>query len=178
MKQSVRRLAWGAVVASALLLSGCAPLPKHDWTRPEYAAALVTVKNDEFKKSLEFTGPNCAPPSSADSVFLRAWKSKDGTLSYQVYVRHVYQGEWKFFDSAWDSNGARLDVIPISRNVSNCYGGACTLNEHIGINISQIYLDRAAMTPEGMTFKVEGKAGQKIFSLPPAYIEGFLTVAR
>ncbi len=166
------------LLAVVITLVGCAPLPKHDWTRPEYTVALVAVKSDDFKKMVEFTGPNCAPPSSSDSVFLRAWKSKEGAPNYQVCVRHTYAGDWKYFNSAWDSNGNRLDVTVISRNVGSCYGGACTLNEHIGINVSQGYLDRAAMSPEGMTFKIEGKAGQKIFSLPPAYVEGFLTVAR
>lgn len=174
MRCTIRYFLVGIALAS---LASCKTLPTHDWTRPQYTAERVLVQNDEFKKVVNFTGPNCAADPS-DSVFLRAWKNRDGEITYQVYVRHMYTGSWRFYDSAWDSNGSRLDVTVISRDVRSCAGGTCSHDEHIGINVSQRYLDHAAMAPAGMVFKIDGKGGEHIFNVPPAYIEGFLSVAK
>ena len=87
-----------------------------------------------------------------------------------------YDGDRRFYDSAYDSNGNRLDTTIISRDVGACSAYGCSHEEHIGFNVSREYLEKAQ--GDGIQFKVSGKAGEMIYSLPSAYIKAFLSVVK
>ena len=108
-----------------------------------------------------------------DTVFLRAWKNDGAPSRYQIYVADYYGGEWRFYESAYDSNGTRIDTTLIDRKVISCgsYTG-CTYAEHMGLNVTRDYLERHAAT--GMTFQISGRAGKEIFYIPDFHIQGFL----
>lgn len=178
-----------AVTVSVLILSACgapaprptpqavapAPKPKLDLNDQQAVTAVITIQRDDFKKITNYKGPNAAD-NYGDQVFLRAWKSDAGSITYQIYVMDYYSGEWRFYHSAHDSNGASLDTTLISRDVDSCNRYGCSHNEHLGLNVTRGYLEKNQQS--GIRFKVSGKAGEEIFSIPSGYIKAFLSVAK
>lgn len=138
----------------------------------EEVALAVRTSRDEFKKMTRFTGPDIAV-GTFDTLFLRAWKPDGQPTRYQIYVADYYDGEWRFYSSANDSNGTRMDVTLIDRKVGSCsrYGG-CSHFEHLALNVSREYLEAAVTT--GISFQLSGKAGEQVFNVPPMHVAGFL----
>lgn len=137
----------------------------------------IKIKRDDFAKKISYEGPS-STKDDRDSVFIRSWKyDKDNITKYQIYIADYYLGEWRFYNSAFDSNGNKLDVVVIARDVGSCsrYSG-CSHIEHIGINISKEYLEKNK--DSGIHFKLNGKAGDEIFLLPSAYVQATLEVMK
>lgn len=169
------------LLSTALIaLAGCAtqpPVPQVDMTTPRSIASEVRVTHDEFKKLTTYQGP----PLQQDglgALYIRAWKDDASNKStYQIYVMDYYHGEWRFYNSAHDSNGQALNTTVISREVGRCSGrGGCSHFEHLGLNVSREYLEKSRET--GLRFKISGKAGEQVYSIPAKYIDGFLLGAK
>lgn len=137
--------------------------------------STIKVSYDEFKKLTKYEGSNVA--TGSDVVFLRAGKSDKSPMVIQIYVMDYYNDEWRFYHSAWDSDGIKLDTTQISRDVGSCsrYSG-CSHYEHLGLNVTREYLEKHRRT--GVRFKLSGKAGEEVFSIPAAHIDAFLEVAK
>ena len=166
-----------ATVVSVLILSACASYlaPHTNPNDPQAVVRAISVKRDDFKKITNYTGPNAA--SFSDALFIRAVKTDAGSMTYQIYVMHTYSGEWRFYNSTYDSKGTPLDTTLISRDVITCAGSyGCTHQEHLGLNVSREYLEQNQQL--GIRFKVSGRAGEEVFFIPPAYIRAFLAVAK
>lgn len=160
------------VCGISMIVTACASGPRVDFSDPQSIRSEIKVERDDFKKLTNFQGPN-ASGNILDNVLLRAWKfDRTGTTSYQIYVADYYTREWRFYDSAYDSRGTRLDATLISRDVSSCSRYGCGFQEHIGINVSRQYLEENKAT--GIRFKISGKAGEEIFYIPSAYVKAFL----
>jgi len=164
-----------SMVATVLFLSACAgPASRININDPQAIASNVSVKLDDFKKIVNYTGPNVAE-MNASRLLLRAWKTeKSQSTSYQIYVSHAFFNDWRFYDSAYDSNGERLDTSKIDRNVSMCDRYGCMYTETVGLNITREYLEKNKVT--GIKFKVSGSKGEAIFFLSGAYVQGFLSI--
>lgn len=95
-------------------------------------------------------------------------------MAYQIYVMDHYEGSWRFYDQAHDSNGARLNATLIDRDVGSCssYRRTCSHFETLALNVGREYLEKH--TNKTLFFKVSGRGGEQIFSLPPQYTAGFL----
>ena len=175
---------WRVVAVSipCLLFSGCSTkrLPI-DWSNTAEVIPKISTQRDDFKKLTTYEGPNIS--GSLDYLFLRAWKRDSGSITYQIYVKDSYYArEWKFLTAAHDSNGVSLETVLIARNVKSCgkphgsFGDTyCSYEEDMGISIDRAYLVAAV---EGMKFKVSGRSGEKIFTVPAGYIQAFLAVVR
>jgi hypothetical protein len=149
--------------------------PKAPDTRQADLRATIEVKYDEFKKVTNYTGANVA--SDPDRVFLRAWKPDGSSATFQIYVMDFYSGQWRFYNSVLDSNGTKLDLTLISRDIGSCSRQAeCTRYEHVGINITRAYLEKHRQS--GIRFKLSGLAGEEVFSVPAAHINAFLEVVK
>lgn len=170
----MKTITTGAAAALlAITLSGCVTQPQRKTIATmEDAATAVRVSRDDFKKMTDYRGPDVAEGSS-DTLFIRAWKADGQPTRYQVYVADYYNSEWRFYTSAYDSDGTRLDVTLIDRQVGSCsrYGG-CSHTEHMGINVSRDYLEQKAES--GMRFQISGRGGQEVFFVPGFHIKGFL----
>jgi hypothetical protein len=164
-----------ALVVVTFVLSACAAIlaPDTNPNDPQAVARAISVNRDEFKKVTNYTGPDAS--NFPDSVLIRAWKPDNGRLSYQIYVRDEYEGDWRYYNSAHDSNGTRLDTTVIDREVLTCSRG-CTLWEHLGLNVSREYLEKNQR--QGIRFKISGKGGEEVFYIPPAYIGAFLSAVK
>jgi len=164
-------------VVSTIVLSACvAPVPRLNLNDPQAIAGAISVQRDDFKKVTNYKGPNAAD-NFGDSVFIRAWKTDaTGSINYQIYVMDYYGGDWRFYNSAYDSNGNSLDTTKISQDVGSCSTSGCSHFEHLGLNVTREYLEKNQ--DSGIRFKVSGKAGEEVFSIPSAYIKAFLSVAK
>jgi hypothetical protein len=165
------------LLASTIILSACALIGRVDPNDYQAVISSITTQHDDFKKQTNYRGPNVSP-GLKDDVFIRAWKADStGSISYQIYVKHQYDGKWRFYNSADDSNGNSLDTTLISRDVGLCYQYlGCELIEHLGFNVTRNYLE--ANQASGVSFKVSGKAGQHVFFIPSSYVKAFLTVVK
>lgn len=165
-----------SLVAATLTLSACiATAPKLDIFDPLQVSSAINVQRDDFKKVTNFRGPNVAQ-NRDDNVFLRAWRpDSTGKVDFQIYVSDYYGGGWRFYNTAYDDGGNRLDTTTISRNVIYCSYGSCTYREDLGLNVSRAYLEKKQ--DSGLTFQVSGQAGNQVFFIPGGYIKAFLSEA-
>lgn len=141
----------------------------------------VTEIYDEFKKITSYSGVMLKVKGDKTDMtdlydliksysLIRAWKFSDNSIAYQFYISSVFRGDWRFYNSTWDSNGNSLDTTQINRDVS-CNGG-CTFFETVGANITREYLQNVKDT--GIKLKISGSAGEEIFQIPADYIKAIL----
>lgn len=141
-------------------------------SQAESVKVRTTSTRDDFKKLFNFKGPNLFQ-NGPRSLFLRATRfDKSAELFIQLYFRDQYDGEWRFYDSAYDIEGNKLDFVSIDRKVDTCAKYGCSHFEDVGITLTRDYLDSRRET--GTRLKVSGRAGEAIVVLPPGYIQGFL----
>jgi hypothetical protein len=167
-----------SIVLIAAVLAGCASAPQRppiNVNDPTQMQALTTVERDNFKKQTNYTGFTFIS-GEVDRIFLRATKFDSGAPSfYQIYVVDTYGDQWRFYSTAHDNTGARLDTVSIARDV-DCRRYGCDYHEHVGITVSRAYLEAA--TAKGLHIQVSGRAGQVQFAVSPGYIAGFLAATR
>lgn len=154
------------------------PIPYVDLNNVQDVKKSVKVKRDDFKKTTTYISPEIG--HGGTSTFLRSWKNdKEASARYQIYVTTVYDDDWRFYDTAYDSNGNRLDVLVIDREVlkGGCSQHGCAHTEDVAFNVSKEYLEKNIQS--GITFKLNGRTANAeiIQFIPGAYIEGFLSAA-
>lgn len=161
-----------AVALACLALAGCVAPPQS--TAPQ--EPTVTTTRDEFRKITQYRSSDVMGRSS-DSLFIRAWRGDAQPVTYQIYVADYYSGDWRFYTSAYDLDGHRYDTTQIGRDVGYCsrYGG-CSKTETMGLNVTRAYLEQ--FRNRDLTFKLIGKAGEQIFTLPAAFTRKFLEVVQ
>jgi hypothetical protein len=168
--------------------SAKAPTPSLNVNDPQAVSRAIKVNRDDFKKITRYVGPYAVGGTlllggkevsrGGDVVFLRAWKTDSiGSINYQIYVMDKYNGHWRFYDSAYDSNGNGLNTTLIDREVGSCSGsGSCSHAETLGLNVTREYLEKNQES--GIRFQVSGKAGKEVFFIPGGYIKGFLSAVK
>jgi len=172
------------IVGISLILSACSPtnrIAKINMDDQGSVIKNIKVEYDNFKKTTNITAPNITKKKwgqvRRDQLFLRAFKNdKTKNILYQIYVADYYEGDWRFYNSAHDSNGNRLNLTKIDRKTISCTVDVCSHKEHIALNVTIKYLE--ANSNSGISFKVSGKAGEEVFFIPSAYIKAFLSVAK
>lgn len=170
------------IAVFSIFLSGCflapiAELPEPNWNNPIETKSRVIVENDNFEKIVKYTGPIMrivVSPVEVQNISLRSKTSlKTGNTLFQIYTSNTYSDyDWRFYDKAYSSEGDKLEVTLISKDV-DCYKNRCSHIEKIGIDLTRDYLEKHSET--GIKYKVIGKSGSGIFFLPAAYIKGFLS---
>lgn len=161
------------LLAIVISLQGCAS-PQRAWEARKYDPRVkITALHDEFKKITIYSTEDLSG-SKLQYLGLRAIKS-DGTnlTAYQIYAVSSYSGAWRFYESAFDSNGIALAMTKIARKVNDCGRYDCYFSEHIGIVVSRAYLEKASLLSE-IRFKLSGTGGDDIFNLQGIYIKEFL----
>jgi len=126
----------------------------------------VTYEYDEFSKTGTYITPMF--DSNDSIIFLRAVKSeKLQIVTYQV-VALIYSRNWGFYEYAIDKEDNSFDLRLMGKKVIS----GNLFKEIVGIELTRKYLEDHANT--GMTFKIYGKKGDKIISVPTIYIGGLL----
>lgn len=175
-----------AVSASVLMLLACsAPPPKPvpppqvaplklDMNDAQTVAGASIVKRDEYKNATYYKGPNLAS-KQPDQLFISAWKTDAGSVTYQIYVIINYSGAWRFYNEAKDTKGNVMDITLMTRNLAKCTRNDCLHNEHLVIDVTQKFLEENKQN--GLRFKLSGKAGgDEVLFIPSGYIKTFLTL--
>ncbi len=174
----------------ASVLSGCAtpantysPTPRtYAPSRPQLniynaseVAAAVDIERDDFKKMTKFTGPEIQDGSATRKFLIRAWKYESPpVLRYQIYMTNIYLGKtWNFYSLAYDRDGKIFELTSIKREPS-CRTGLsdCLFTEIVGVSVDRAYLEKYMSS--GMEFKISGRGGDAVFSMPGPYVEGIL----
>lgn len=167
-----------------ILAAGCAG-PQINWSDSNQIIASITTTRDDFKKRTEYVGPHYDGAKKVESdgmflfakVFLRAYNyDKTPGLTYQIYTYETYYNDWRFYNQAYDSDGKKLDFVPVTQKVGSCGTARCSKDEHVAINVTKDYL--IAHQDTGLSFKIFGKADEREWSLPGSYIKAFLSVAK
>lgn len=157
-----------AAMLLAFALVGCAGMNAPRVNAPP----SVTESRDEFRKVTQYRGTD-VHANTMDTLFIRAWRPDGQPVKYQIYVADYYNGDWRFYTSAYDLDGKNHNVTLISRDVGSCsrYGG-CSKTETVGINVQRADLEKYRNS--GLSFKLIGRAGEQVFYLPREYITSFL----
>ena len=169
------------LVLFCVSIAGCAQ--SINWNDPLAIANKVEIRKDDFKKVTSFIGPNCALDEPSDTLMLRAFKGRENSIEYQIYVADEYLYEiirggsgWRYYSSAHDSDGNSLGVTVIARQVDWCGSYKCSYVEILGLGVTREYLEERKA--RGITFKISGKNGEEVFSIPATYVQAFLSVAK
>lgn len=136
--------------------------------------ARIEVTYDEFKKVTAIEGSQLKDKDAL--IFLRAWKSDTESTKFQLYVVDSYGGKWRFYADAWDSDGKKMPVTLINREVENCSRYGCVYTEHVGIEVKRDYLQTRLTS--GIRLKISGNGGEVVISVPASYIAAFLEAAK
>lgn len=161
------------LTASILLLTvhAAAQEPASPPEQPGAPRSAVTKERDDFKKVTWYRGRE-APAHKYDTVILRAYKHDRLPTRYQIYVSDHYENGWRFYDTAHDINGQRLNLIEISREVGVCDQRGCSHYEDVAISVSRGYLE--ANSKSGIKFQISGRGGKEVFTLPAEHIAEML----
>ena len=156
------------VILTTLVLSGCATVDIHN---PTAVAARITVQRDDFKKVAIYRAPRFEYKNKW--MHMRAAQTYHGQPLTQQLVVELSTWGWAFFDTAYDSEGRRLDVTVLDRSVFSCSSGICLNNETVALNFPMGYLQAHASS--GLRLQISGKRGEQVVEVPPAYLTGFMS---
>jgi hypothetical protein len=157
------------------LLSGCGPT---NYKTPGKVDNKTTFTYDQNKKSKWIKGPSVRvdhatqKPSAMgySDVFLRTFVT-DGTLVFHQLFVTYYGPEWIFFDEAYDMNGNKLEFIEIERDFENL-----GIIEIFAVIFREGHLEAATKT--GINIKCRGRRGERVITLAPTLVEGYLKECR
>lgn len=170
---------WLPLLTSLLLLGACSQIVRVDPNNALQVSEDVETTFDPFKGTTAYQGPLITNRAGDDSdapevedIALRAQQERDKPIRYYLTVTDYYDGDWRGFDQAYDLEGNKFHALSVRHKV-NC-SLLCGYEESIEVELSRKYLDDHRQ--KGITMRLYGPSGQSSapFSIPPAYIEGFI----
>jgi len=160
-------------IFSFLLVAGCLSHgPRIDWNDTQSIATQISISRDDYKELTTYQGPwHCGKDKGW--YLIRAWKyDKDDKVTYQIYIKDYYNGDWGLYGSAYDSDGNQLNTVEISRETDSCIGGSCWFYHPLGVNVDSDYFEK--YKESGISFRLFEKTGENVFFVPPAYVKALL----
>ncbi|QFY43224.1 hypothetical protein F6R98_11830 [Candidatus Methylospira mobilis] len=105
-------------------------------------------------------------------IILNASDERDQAMRYFLDITGYYDGDWLGFDKAFDSSGKKFHALTV-KHKPDCQL-LCGYDEVLEIELTRKYLDDHAQT--GVNMRLYGPAGAASapFTLPAAYLQGFL----
>lgn len=165
------------IAASLALVAGTANAQSVKSTVVASNGVEVTVHSDEFANRYEYA----APPITLPEGFALIGRVDRGETKGAVDLvgAFVYNGEWRYYNSALYRGGDPAEFTSTGRNVGRCSAGrsrysrsSCTLTERFRIDFSDD--DIASHTQDGH-IAIQVRATQStdtvIISVPTSYIE-------
>lgn len=172
--RSANRSYYVAALLAAVLFGGCWTANYYAKQSPEVIAGEVTVQNDPYKASIEYSTPQVDVPGYyPENYHLRGWKDRNtGSTIHQLYVMVAEPG-WAFYQSATFPGGIPTELVSIDKEVGDCSGGSCTVIETFGIAVPQDFL--AAHSAGGFSVEAQSHAGTAlVIDVPASYVQGYL----
>jgi hypothetical protein len=174
-------LRW-ALVSLVLFASSAASAQS---VRSEIAATngiTVTLHADEFANRYEYSAPVVNFPS-AGGFFLVSRIKRSGTTSpIQIVGAIMYNGDWRFYQSALYRGGTPADYTRVEGRVSSCsgsrYGRGCSLIERFSINVTPSDVNQYAQDGVLQIQVRPTQGGDPVMlSIPVTYIEAVTEVS-
>lgn len=161
------------LLALVFLVAGCAAQIKN----PQSVTTKVERHYDEFTKVITYWGPGIdrrGNLSKFELTKLRAVRhEKSNNLSFSLFIYDAYDGEARFYESAYDQDGNRLAISRLDIKIYGCSRlYHCTYSEYLRMDLSLDYLRRHEN--KGMKFQIRGEKGSAVIEVPGLYIKGFL----
>ena len=159
----------------------CSPPPKVNFLDPLSVSENIYVDYDEFEKTALFQGPRIKP-NYEDFHLIRAYKFDDESFPtlYQIYISTKYSAaDWRFYDSAYDSNGNNLDMMVITRDFDVGSGARVNFKEEFVLNVSKEYLENYDDVHRNLMIKYSCKdpMWDKVIRIPGGYIKAILNIS-
>lgn len=156
------------------LVIGCAvPI------RNEQVVTTKVVSNfNEFTKVYTYWGPSVDRKGMLDggswATYLQASRHENSShFNFNFFIRDLYDGEARFYNSAYDINGNSLRLKNEDMKIFGCRSlYSCSYWEDVRIPISLEYLREHEA--KGIKLQLRGSGGSTIVELPGIYIRGFL----
>lgn len=166
------------IILLLLAASGCSILrvDPNDVLKVDEA---VEIERDAFKKVVYFQGPvvtNEAEDASnspeVEDISLRATQEQNKPARFFLTITDYYDGDWRGFDQAFDSAGAKFHALATRHKVQCTF--LCGYEEVLEVELTRKYLDDHIKN--GITMRLYGPSGfaSAVFTLPGPYVEGFL----
>ena len=164
-----------SMIVVLLLLSGCGSTK---YKTPDEVDKKTTFTYDQNKKSKWIKGPTVRVDHATQKpaamgysdVFLRTFVADGRLVFHQLFVTY-YGSEFVMFDEAYDINGNRLEFIEIDRD----FEGQGII-EIFAIIFREDHLEAAAKT--GINIKCRGRRGERVITLEPTVVKGYLQKCR
>jgi hypothetical protein len=148
----------------------------------------VHTSTDKFRKLEFYSGHRVIDRESFSIGFLKhsyqidAVTRDKSTTTYRIYLHNRFKGSWPSHDTAFDSNGNKLNVLDYENKSAGCTKFGCVYTTDIILGVSRKYLKDNS---SGITIKLfesnslstsfNDKANSILFNIPGAYIENFLS---
>ena len=156
------------------LVAGCAVPIKHE----RAVTKEVTSGFNEFTKVHTYWGPSIDRKGMLDrgywATYLQASRhERSSHFNFYFFIRDRYDGEARFYNSAYDINGNSLLITHEDIKIFGCSSRySCSYWEDVSIPMSLEYLRQHEI--KGIKLQLRGKGGTTIVELPGIYIRGFL----
>jgi hypothetical protein len=125
----------------------------------------VRTTTDEFRKLTFYSGHHVG--GRYKNYQIDAASRDKSAPTYRINLFTRYFGSWIFYNTAFDSNGNKLEIINKEREYDS------TFTEDIMLKVSRKYLENNS---SGITIKLfNDKAESILFNIPGEYIENFLS---
>jgi len=161
-----------SLVCVVALLAGCASLPTLSQQTPEQIASRSAVRRDEFTKMTFVDGQHVLFGDWGQNRYYlgaaRQGETGEPVYSLAMFSRRTFREGWAFWNSASDSDGAKLPTEKAGSDVTE--GGGTS--EAVQVVLSRAYLDQHIET--GVKLKIYGRGVEQILEVPGNYIKGFL----
>lgn len=169
------RLSIGVLLLTVLSgLIGCThPV---DFKNPAAISSAFETKRDNHDGTTTIVGPMYKTGDNT-MVMSSYWHDRIGITYNKISVDAYYHGDKRGYDKAYDLDGTKLDFVSLLRKVDYCDNSGCWNNEKFEITLTREYLLKNQ--DKGITFKVSGRSGSfQTFTIPPAYLQAYLTVVK
>jgi hypothetical protein len=146
---------------------------------PQAVNEDVEVISDDFKRIMFYKGPvvsNIIDDESGnpevEELYLRSQLEHSRNMRFFLVVHDYYEGDWRGFDQAYDSDGNKFHALSVRHKVKCKL--ICGYEEVLEVELDKTYLNKHLK--EGLYFRLYGPAGtsSSSFHLPGPYIQGFL----
>ena len=132
------------------------------------------IEIDQYTKTETLTGDGHTHNALFDPIKTTWWFS--GTITRGVpmnptLIFYVDMPEWAFFDSAFDSDGTKIEVHQIRRSLSILEGD---ITEVVAAELPVEYVKAHMLS--GLNLKFVGSQGSYIVVVPPEPMRAFFTV--
>jgi hypothetical protein len=142
----------------------------------------VTVYADEFAGRSEFTAPSISFPNLGGFALVARVSKNAVTRPLEIVGSIMYNGEWRYYNSAILRGGEIVDSTFNERKVGSCsgsrYSGGCSLNEGFTIRPTPAQVTKYSENGN-LQIQMQAQSGASVLvTIPISYIAAVNEIAK